>query len=138
MKELFYKISTVLMAIIVLFSTVSFTVDMHYCGDTLVDLAVFKEAKSCEMEEMQLPQNFDNTVKKKSCCTDRQIIFEGQDNLKDTPVKLSFQQQAFIISYTYSYLYLFEDSNTVFTSFIGHPPPLLDKDYQVLYETFLI
>ncbi len=38
------------MAIVVLLSTMSFTLDMHYCGDTLVDIAVFKKAETCGME----------------------------------------------------------------------------------------
>ena len=28
----------------------SFTVDMHYCGDTLVDSAIFHKVKTCGME----------------------------------------------------------------------------------------
>ena len=32
-----------LMAFVVLFSTISFTVDMHYCGNSLIDTAVFKQ-----------------------------------------------------------------------------------------------
>ena len=38
------------MAIVVLFSTMSFTVDMHYCGDNLVETAIFHKAKGCGME----------------------------------------------------------------------------------------
>jgi len=34
------------MAFVVLFSTMSFTVNMHYCGDTLVETAIFHKAKA--------------------------------------------------------------------------------------------
>ena len=43
MKQIIYKISSFLIAIIVFLSTMSFTIDMHYCGDTLVDSAIFKK-----------------------------------------------------------------------------------------------
>ena len=41
MKQLLNKILSLSMAFVVLFSTMSLTVDMHYCGDTLVDTAIF-------------------------------------------------------------------------------------------------
>jgi len=40
------------MAFVVLFSTMSFTVNMHYCGDTLVETAIFKKAKGCVNEKV--------------------------------------------------------------------------------------
>ncbi|GAA4272675.1 hypothetical protein U6A24_07970 [Aquimarina gracilis] len=138
MKEIFQKISAILMSAIILLSTISFTVDAHYCGDDLVDLAFYKEAKSCGMEQIKSTKDCGDKVEKKSCCTDKQIVLEGQDDLKDNTIKLSFEQQVFIISYAYSYHNLFQNLDASITSFIGHPPPLLDKDYQVLYETFLI
>ncbi len=138
MKEIFYKISAILMSAMVLLSTLSFTVGQHYCGDNLVDMALFKEAKSCGMEQVQFTNTCGDTIEKKSCCSDKQILLDGQDDLKDNTVKLSFEQQVFIISYAYSYLNLFKDLDASTPSFIGHPPPILDKDYQVLYETFLI
>ena len=39
MREVFRKIASVSVALLVLFSTMSFSVDMHYCGDHLVDFS---------------------------------------------------------------------------------------------------
>ena len=64
-----------LMALLVLFSTVSFTVEKHFCGDTLVDVSVFSEAQKCGMEAMEILQ-------KKTCCKDEIDIVKGQDELK--------------------------------------------------------
>tara|TARA_R110002033_G_scaffold155892_1_gene192145 strand:+ start:131 stop:289 length:159 start_codon:yes stop_codon:yes gene_type:complete len=46
MNNNFYKIASFLMALLVLFSTFSFTVDKHFCGNTLVDTAVFGKGES--------------------------------------------------------------------------------------------
>jgi hypothetical protein len=138
MKEVFHKILALSMSVMVLLSTMSFTVDMHYCGNNLVDVALFKEAKTCGMEQMQPTEECGDKMEKKSCCTDKQIVVEGEDDLKISVVNLSFEQQVFLISYTYAYYNLFESTEATTTSYLGHPPPLLDKDYQVLYETFLI
>ena len=49
MNQVFHKIMSLVMAFVVLFSTMSFTVNMHYCGDTLVETAIFQKAKGCGM-----------------------------------------------------------------------------------------
>ncbi|WP_417620071.1 HYC_CC_PP family protein, partial [Oceanihabitans sediminis] len=50
MKQLIHKIVSLSMAIVVLFSTMSFTIDMHFCGDTLMDTAIFQQVKTCGMD----------------------------------------------------------------------------------------
>lgn len=122
----------------VLLSTMSFTVDMHYCGDKLVDMAFFKEAKNCGMEQMKPTKECGDKMEKKSCCTDKQIMIEGEDDLKDSPVNLTIEQQVFLASFVYSYYKLLQPTDARSNSFEEHPPPLIEKDYQVLYETFLI
>ncbi|MEX0360745.1 MAG: hypothetical protein AB3N10_07110, partial [Allomuricauda sp.] len=71
MKSVFHKILSVLMVIVVFFSTMSFTVDMHYCGDTLVETTIFKKTKGCGME-MQNPLTEGCAITKKNCCDDKQ------------------------------------------------------------------
>ena len=43
MNKVFQKIMAFVMSFVVLFSTMSFTIDMHYYGDTLVNSAIFKK-----------------------------------------------------------------------------------------------
>ncbi|GAA4278335.1 HYC_CC_PP family protein [Aquimarina mytili] len=139
MKKYFNTILAVVMSFVVLCSTMSFTINMHYCGKTLVDVAVFKEAKTCGMEMQQTLNSFDNNiVKKKGCCTDKQLAYEGQDELKVSIDKLTFEQQIFIASLYISYIDLFEGLEQNIVPFKEYPPPFLVKDIHVLHETFLI
>ncbi len=126
------------MAWTVLLSTTSFTMDLHYCGETLVDVALFAETEGCGMEMQQAKSNSACEIVKKSCCTDEQINHQGQDELKTSFEKLSFDQQAFVTSYVLSYVNLFEGLETNVVPFDGYPPPILIKDVQLLHETFLI
>ncbi|MBT8178290.1 MAG: hypothetical protein HKP60_04095 [Eudoraea sp.] len=138
MKELFHRIGAICMAIVVLFSTLSFTVDMHYCGQTLVDLSIV-EADNCLMASI-MPADTSGcaSMQKMHCCTDVEINFEGQDELKVSFDQLSFDQKLFLTTYLYTYTDLFNEVEETAIPFDGYPPPLLVRDIQVLYESFLI
>ena len=126
------------MAVVVLFSTLSFTIDMHYCGNSLVDAAVFQKAKGCGMEmEVSTSSSTCSTVKK-DCCKEDQIIVKGQDELKIAFEKLSIDQQFFIASYIYTYIDLFEGLEQKAIHFKEYSPPLVIKQIYKLDETYLI
>ncbi|MDC9721912.1 MAG: hypothetical protein PSN34_03955 [Urechidicola sp.] len=137
MKQFLHKTVAFLMTFVVLFSTMSFTVDMHFCGDTLVDTAIFKEVKSCGIE-MSTPSNEDCSVVKKDCCTDKQINYEGQDELKISFDIQTLNQQLFAVSFIYSYINDFEGLEENPNSFNDYPPPLIVRSIYKLDETFLI
>ncbi|VAW15662.1 FIG00552689: hypothetical protein [hydrothermal vent metagenome] len=127
------------MAIVVLFSTMSFTIDMHYCGDNMVDFSFFRNVETCGMENAQTTSNFEKPeMKKKSCCSDDQLIIEGQDDLKDNFTKLTSEQQIFVASFAYSYISLFEGTESKEVPFFDYSPPYVKRDVQVLHQAFLI
>ena len=41
------KICAAVMAIVIVLSTMSFTFNLHFCGDTLVETTLFLKAKGC-------------------------------------------------------------------------------------------
>ena len=137
MKQVFHKILSFLMAIVVLFSTMSFTIDMHYCGDTLVDTAIFKKAKGCGME-MQNPSSEGCAITKKNCCSDKQMTIDGQDDLQLSFDTLSFEQQQFVASFVYTYINLFEGLDQNVSSYEKYRPPLVIRQIYKLDETYLI
>ncbi|MBU3026074.1 HYC_CC_PP family protein [Zobellia galactanivorans] len=139
MKKVFHKILSVLMAFVVLLTTMSFTVDMHYCGDSLVDFSFFAKAESCGMEKAQPTKSCDNpTMTEKDCCTDQQIVKEGNQDLKTSFDKLTFEQQTFVASFFYTYINLFEGFDENIAPFKDYSPPFVKRDIQTLHETYLI
>tara|TARA_Y100000034_G_scaffold111271_2_gene144200 strand:+ start:48163 stop:48576 length:414 start_codon:yes stop_codon:yes gene_type:complete len=137
MKQIFHKISSFLMAIVVLFSTMSFTIDMHYCGDSLVETAIFHKAKGCGME-MENPSTEGCEITKKNCCSDEQLKIDGQDELQLTFDKLTIDQQIFVASFVYTYINSFEGTEEKDTSFRDYiSPPVIRQIYK-LDETYLI
>jgi hypothetical protein len=129
-----HKSFSLFLAFLVLFSTFSFTVEKHYCGNHLVDTAIFRQAKKCGGIGAE-----DISYVKKPCCKDIVVIIEGQDELTVKDFQ-SIEKDTYttLVSYVLSYTFLFE---TVAKPIIPHKyykPPKIIKDIHVLDETYLI
>lgn len=138
MKQVFHKIMAIFMGFVVLFSTMSYTIEMHYCGNTMVDFS-FDKVESCGMEKSQVATSCENpTISQDSCCSNEKLVVVGQNDLKDTIVNFDIEQQIFIVAFTYSYFNLFEESNFNQDPFVDYAPPFVKRNVQVLNQTFLI
>jgi len=137
MKIIFKNTTAICLATLVLFSTMSFAINEHYCGGELVATAIFTKAKTCGME-MQNPIPIEEETVKNNCCKDLVKVVEGADELKLTFSDLELQQQVFIASFVYSYINLFEGTAKETVPFKDYTPPLIVKDIHVLDSVFLI
>ena len=137
MKKVVHKISAVLMTLVVLFSTMSFTMHMHYCGDTLVDSSYFEKADSCGMEMPQPASSSDCEGVQKNCCADKEFTLEGQDELSLTH-ELQMEQKVFAAIFINTYIQLFESPEESKTADQHYLPPPLVKPIHKLDETYLI
>ncbi len=128
------------MAFLVLFTTTSFSVGMHYCGDHLMDFSLSGNVESCMMqsEMTQSSSNCSVTEMKMDCCSDVELSVMGQDDLQASFDRLSFDQQFFVVSFVYTYADLFESRHKVNLGFKDYSPPPLIRDIQILDQTFLL
>ena len=132
LKQVLHRSFSFLLALLVLFSTVSFTVEKHYCGDVLVDVSVFSEAEKCAMESIDI-------IQKKTCCKDEVDVVIGQDELKFSSFKdLDLSQQLFLTVFTTTYINLFEGLPKQIIPHKNYSPPNLVTDIQVLDQVFII
>lgn len=139
MKSVLTKITAVLMTFVVLFSTMSITVNSHYCGDYLVGVSYFGKAKSCGMEMASNTKLEECSITKKNCCNDTVHVIKGQDDLKNSLFdSLSFQQQLFIVSFFTSYHNLFSQTSNTKLSIGEYVSPILVKNIRLLIEVYLI
>ncbi len=135
MKQVITKIVTITLAFLVLFSTFSFTVAKHYCGDFLVDVSYVGEAVSCNEGE----KDDCATVIKKKCCKDEVYQIDGQDDLqKVSSEKISFQQVKLFVAFYNSFKLLFniDENETKFHQY--YSPPNLVFNIQALHEVYII
>ncbi len=145
MKNYFQKTGSFAMALLVLFSTMSFSVEKHFCGSDLVDVSIFSKAKTCTSEAKTCGAKMDHKMdhemisdEKDSCCTNQKTELNGQDELSISFHFLDFDQQLFLTTFVYSFIYIYESSSLTEIPFRYYTPPLLVADIQVLDQVFLI
>jgi hypothetical protein len=110
---------------------------MHYCGDTLVDTALFYKAKTCGMQ-VQNSALKTCTISKKNCCNDKQLVVDGLDELKTSVDEISLTQQFFISSFIYTYQKLFNGYDKNIVAPKDYIPPLVVRQIYKLDQTYLI
>ena len=119
-----HKGFAVSMAILVLLSTLSVTIEKHFCGDYLVNVSLFSEVEKCSMEAQEMESA---KITKKPCCKDTIDVVKGQDELiVKTFDDLDLDQQQFIASLVYTYANLFESLPKQVVPHKEYSPPKLN------------
>lgn len=139
MLQVLHKIIALILALVILFSTLSFTVEKHICMGEVTDVSYFSKVDSCGMtaDDCALENSSDTKIHREKCCNDVHELIPGSQNEQQALQKLEISQVELILSHTYCYSLLFESKkeNTFFNYYL---PPLVDYDIQILYQTFLI
>ena len=126
------------MAALVLLSTLSITIEKHYCADTLVDVAVFTEIESCCSSKTSSKANTEGE-EEEGCCNNEINLLVGQDELSLTKAQSLSPTQ---VLYAVALAYIFSGQNINTTEdkpdFKAYAPPDRAQDIQLLNEVFLI
>ena len=125
-----------MMSLLVLLSTISWSVDKHLCMGRVMDISFFSEADDCGMESALALLEKDS--KKPHCCDDESFVLTGQDDLKLTWSDFDLEQQVFLVAFSTSYLDLFVPLDELPVPHEEYPPPVLVRDIHVLDQVFLI
>jgi hypothetical protein len=124
------------MAFLLLLSTVSFTVEKHFCGDKLIAVAMFSSVEKCTTEVVGTEHE---ELIKVPCCKDVLELVSGQNQLNSKPFQnWNVDQQhilaAPISSCSIQFVILEKEKH----SQINYHPPNLVTDLQVLDQVFII
>ncbi|WP_188458818.1 HYC_CC_PP family protein [Psychroflexus planctonicus] len=138
MKARFQHIASLLLAVLVLFSTQSFSINTHYCGNILVDKAIMKPAKKCAMHSEQSQSKHEHENEKDECCDDEVDLIEGQDQLKIQSTDFELPHPIFVEAFVFTFFSTSSFETEVNTTIYEDPPPLLQRDFQTFYQVFLI
>jgi len=79
-KKAFLNITSIFLAVLVLFSTFSFTFEKHLCGGEIADYSFVGNLERCEMPNSNHNNTKETSVNKIPCCQD---IVETIDSSND-------------------------------------------------------
>jgi hypothetical protein len=132
-------VAITLSALLVL-STVSFTVDMHFCGSHLVDFAINDKAHGCGMQMEDMPGNHASAIANPNmgCCQNVHYTITGQDDLQASNFDYSIIQPIQLGEATVLPAIHFDDSPGEAVLYRLYQPPPNRVDLSVLYQVFRI
>ncbi|MBC2839337.1 hypothetical protein [Robiginitalea sp. SC105] len=134
MKPLAHKSGAVLLAFLLLFSTLSFSMDMHFCGKTLVDFKLYHKAEGCGMAMD------DSATTESGCCNDVEIVVVGQDDLDSAKADTHTGQIEVLATFIASgFPFLLQlEPRSAELPYEAYSPPRLVRDIPVRHQVFLI
>lgn len=138
MKSILSKILTFFLALLVLFSSVSLTIEKHFCGGQIYSESLFGKAEKCGMEEQCcVAENNNLYISKKSCCNDEIQLINGSIFKKEPTIKLNNKQQDFSV-FVLADAVLFSQKENKSTHFKNYFPPPNTHNFNILYQVFRI
>lgn len=139
MIQILHKILAFVLALAVLLSTLSFTVEKHVCMGEVTDVSYFSEADSCGMEAVSCENaESGDRVEQSKCCDNLHELIPGDQLEQQALKRLEIQDYDFIVSYISTYLIDLEQGDRADFIEFGPDPPLVERNIQILYQTFLI
>ena len=132
------KIFSVILSLVILFSTMGFTVSTHMCGGKRVKskLMIGNADVSCGMEKKETPCSKQTTMKS-NCCQNEYQTFSIEDDYTQQLVKTDLNFD-FVISFISTWVNLFDSLTTQNDIFRDHSPPPLIRNIPILIQSFLI
>lgn len=129
-------IAAIVLALLVLVSSTSFMVGMHFCMGEVKNIALFSKADGCEKEK-SLPPCHRHV--KAPCCEDETVVHQGNDfkaSLEHfqiiAPSPIDIEQPLVLISE------VIPSAPISRTHYYNYDPPLRSCDLTVEHKVFLI
>lgn len=130
------------LSLLILGSQVGFAVSTHFCGGEVSDrvISLVGSKVGCGMESQESScsrvEISDDNISEKSCCDDESHVYQLKEdfNKKYNSIEL---ETTFIRLFLTNYTLLFNTEEKVVHTNIP-PPPLIQQNSQVLFQTFLL
>lgn len=139
-EKAYIKITSALLALLVLSSTFSFSIHKHYCGHFLKDVSYIVPSKGCGMEKVSNPlkETCKESLSSIHCCKDLTTMVKGQETI--IVAKGSFSQYLNVaLVPTISRFFDFGSPDRHKIVKVPYtPPPCLSEDIYLINQSFLI
>lgn len=133
MKVLIFKLQASSMALLLLLSTISWTVEKHICKGAVTDIAFFSQPRYCCMAD-----GFTTGFNNSQCCGDEVFTLAGQNELLFNFSYFDFPQSVFVIAHPTTLVHLLGSISKKKADSLYYPPPYWATDLNILHQVFLI
>ncbi len=143
------KFCTPILALMVLVSSLSYTIDFHYCQGQLKSFSLIGKAKNCHEMANKMASCKHHQQKADSspacneadsnCCSNKTVFIESEfDEKIPNIVFTNLNHPYFVVAQQHSsFDDLFQTIKEV-VPYAHYKPPLIQKDLPVLFESFLL
>ncbi len=140
-KNILQIVSGLLIALTVT-ASVTWNVNVHYCGSELINYSLVGEAEGCGMVELDQICNRETQSPlgdsfNKTCCSNKDIVFKSEEQVRKFTELVNYQIDVKFVSPNTSTICSINDINKQH-HFSNLPPPKTQMDYQILYQVFII
>jgi hypothetical protein len=142
-KNTIYRVSAIIMAVLVTLSSFNISVDFHYCKDVIKSVSFFGKAKNCKEISTRINctinEKKSSQIKRSKCCHNESIVISNLDT--ETTFSQSIIDSENIIkwiSVLNSPFLLPLTTGSKYKNYFSYKPPLLDKNRSILYQAFLL
>ena len=146
-----YRITSLVLAFVVFFSTIGYSINFHYCRDHLVSVDFLKEGSCCckkgnvskckkdSFQNCKLKNESGISCKKDNCCHNNKIVINKSDlNATDSNIV------SFDFKFDFSIITNFVKANNPvynignYIRFLKYRPPISGRNLIIFKQTFLI
>ena len=150
-KQTYQQVIALFLLLIVVLSSMSFTIDGHYCNGELQNISILGKAPECQMANQEITKEVYCPVHKKmmtmptsdedinDCCENKTIFVDAEDDLKEQPINhVEVEQlQNFVIAFVsvfYTKISIDQQSIQKFS----YQSPFIIRNIYALSEVFLL
>ena len=139
-KKIWLKVFCVSQSLLLLFSSIGLSLDIHYCQGNIKSIGVYASAEKCtgEMEVTKCSNHSDDGISRTPCCSNEQFFYQT-GNADNTPNFIDTQIIPIVTirqGDNDAQTDVFFKENVL--TYNGSDPPLVVQDLNILYDTFLI
>ena len=140
-RHLLCRIWAIVMACLTLFiSSLTIVVNTHFCRDELAGVSFFDEVEMCcdnGNSIQQVSACVQEEFRTKGCCRNETSIIDHNEILARGELPAFTSKEVFLTNASET-SYLTRKTHPAGVSAYKYPPPLLNQDITVLFQTFLI
>jgi len=154
--SLTYRLSALFLTFLMLFSSIGFSMDVHFCNEGLGSVSFFGKADECAdvIEDEELTHDCcgshevekshcektstDCEIGDEDCCHNESFTFQTMhDASHSNSLEIANIDLTFVTIFIFNHFHLFEGESTVEDFFYYSSPPIVN-DVTVLHQVFLI